>query len=68
MSLEVLNAKHHFVHIYFFISFYFMQLSFLRLLFYFCDSTFLSYFSLFLLSRDVIFLAIAQVLSRAYWL
>jgi len=68
MNMEILNAKHHFVYIYFFLSFYFMWFFILWFLFYFCNSTFLNCFSLFLLSRNVVFLVIVQVLSRAYWL
>jgi len=48
--------------------FLFYAIFFILRLVFFYDSTFLNDFSLFLLSRDVVLLAIAQVLSRAYWL
>ena len=68
MNLEILNTKHYFIYILFLSFFLFYVIFILQLLFYFCDSTFLNYCSLFLLSRDAVLLVIAQVLSRAYWL
>jgi len=68
MNLKILNAKHHFcLHFTSFFLFILCDFFILRLVFFY-DSTFLNDFSLFLLSRDVVLLAIAQVLSRAYWL
>jgi len=68
MNLEIPNAKHHFVYILLLSFFLFYVIFIFATFILFLQFYFPELFFLFLLNCDVVFLAIAQVLSRAYWL